>query len=225
MALAMIKSDAQIQQDVYRELKWDTRVDETDVGVEVDHGIVTLTGTVRNYPIRLAAQQAAHRVHGVLDVVNDLAVKLPGSTFTNDTDLAAAIRRTLEWNVVVPDEHIRTTVSHGWVTLEGEVESWAQRYDAERAVHRLLGVLGITNQLTVRRVGTTAEEVRTTIEEAIERQAEREADRIQVTVHDGVVTLRGTVHSWREKRAALGAAGHAPGIIRVEDQLQLRPYS
>lgn len=225
MALAMIKSDAQIQQDVYRELKWDTRVDETDVGVEVDHGIVTLTGTVRNYPIRLAAQQAAHRVHGVLDVVNDIAVKLPGSTFTNDTDLAAAIRRTLEWNVVVPDEHIRTTVSHGWVTLEGEVESWAQRYDAERAVHRLLGVLGITNQLTVRRVGTTAEEVRTTIEEAIERQAEREADRIQVTVHDGVVTLRGTVHSWREKRAALGAAGHAPGIIRVEDQLQLRPYS
>lgn len=224
MALAMVKSDAQIQQEVYRELKWDTRVDETDVGVEVDHGIVTLTGTVHSYPTRLAAQQAAHQVHGVLDVVNDLAVKLPGSTYKNDTDLAAAIRRALEWNVVVPDEHIRTTVSHGWITLEGEVESWTQRDDAERAIRRLTGVVGITNKLDVRRAVVTSEAVRTTIEEALERQAEREADRLQVTIHGGVVTLRGTVRSWREKRAALGAAGHAPGIIRVEDQLRIDPY-
>lgn len=224
MAQSLVKSDAQIQQDVYRELKWDTRVDETDVGVEVDHGIVTLTGTVRNYPIRLAAQQAAHLVHGVLDVVNDIEVKLPGSSYQTDTDLAAAVRQTLEWNVVVPDEHIRTTVSHGWVTLEGEVEKWTQRDDAERAVRRLMGVLGITNKLAVTRAVTTAEAVRTTIEDALERQAEREADRLQVTVHDGVVTLRGTVRSWREKRAALGAAGHAPGIIRVEDQLRIEPY-
>jgi osmotically-inducible protein OsmY len=225
MAQSMVKSDAQIQQDVYHELKWDTRVVETDVGVEVDHGIVTLTGTVRSYPIRRAAQEAAHLVHGVLDVANDIEVKLPGSSHKTDTDLAAAVRLALEWNVVVPEERIHTTVSHGWVTLEGEVESWAQRDDAERAVRRLTGVLGSTNKLTVPRAVITAETVRTAIEAALERQAEREADHLQVTVDDGVVTLRGSVRSWREKRAALGAAGHAPGIIRVEDQLQISPYS
>ena len=41
--------DSEIQQAVLRELHWDTRVDETDVGVEVDHGVVTLTGTVDSF--------------------------------------------------------------------------------------------------------------------------------------------------------------------------------
>ena len=39
------KTDAAVQQDVIREFKWDTRVEETEVGVEVDDGVLTLTGT------------------------------------------------------------------------------------------------------------------------------------------------------------------------------------
>ena len=65
------RTDAQFQQDVLQELRWDTRVKETDVGVEVDRGIVTLTGKVDSWAARLAAQDAAHRVAGVLDVAND----------------------------------------------------------------------------------------------------------------------------------------------------------
>jgi osmotically-inducible protein OsmY len=49
MVKSTARSDAAIQQDVQRELKWDTRVEETDVGVEVDNAIVTLTGTVSSY--------------------------------------------------------------------------------------------------------------------------------------------------------------------------------
>ncbi len=59
---SVTKTDSQIQQDVLRELKWDTRVEETDVGVEVDEAVVTLTGTVSSYAKRMAAQEAAHRV-------------------------------------------------------------------------------------------------------------------------------------------------------------------
>lgn len=46
MAKMMKETDAQLHRRVLDELKWDTRVDETDVGVEVDDGVVTLTGTV-----------------------------------------------------------------------------------------------------------------------------------------------------------------------------------
>ena len=70
--------DSEIQLAVLRELGWDSRVDETDIGVEVHRGVVTLTGTVDSYIKRLAAQQAAHRVVGVRDVANDIAVKIPG---------------------------------------------------------------------------------------------------------------------------------------------------
>ena len=78
--LIMTKSDSDLQQDVLRELSWDSRVEETEVGVEVDRGVVTLTGTVSSWAIRVAAQEAAHRVAGVLDVANDIKVKLPGDS-------------------------------------------------------------------------------------------------------------------------------------------------
>jgi osmotically-inducible protein OsmY len=65
------KTDAMIQQDVIQELTWDTRVHATDVGVEVDSGVVALTGTVDSYAKSRAAQEAAHLVAGVLDVAND----------------------------------------------------------------------------------------------------------------------------------------------------------
>jgi osmotically-inducible protein OsmY len=81
-------SDARIQLDVIKELKWDTRVNETDVGVEVDGGIVTLTGTVSSFAKAHAAQEAAHRVKGVLDVANTIEVHLPGREGPTDTDLA-----------------------------------------------------------------------------------------------------------------------------------------
>src|SRR5690349_5074708 len=44
-----VKSDTQIHQDVLRELHWDSHVGDTEVGVEVDQGVVTLTGTVESY--------------------------------------------------------------------------------------------------------------------------------------------------------------------------------
>ena len=71
MPAVAIKTDQEVQQDVFREFRWDSRVDQTEVGVEVDEGIVTLTGTVDSYAKKLAAREAAHRVIGVLDVTAD----------------------------------------------------------------------------------------------------------------------------------------------------------
>jgi osmotically-inducible protein OsmY len=223
MAGTIVKSDSQIHKAVLEELKWDTRVDETDVGVEVDNGVVTLTGHVANYAKKLAAEDAAHRVSGVLDVANDVAVHVPGGFYKTDTEIAQAIRGALEADVFVPAERIETTVYNGLVRLAGDVDYWSQREDAERAIRWLPGVVGVTNAIEVRPPEVAAETVRETIEEALERRAEREAGRIQVTVHDGRVTLNGRVHSWAEKRAVMGAAGHAPGVRSIEDRLRVSP--
>ena len=123
--MSSVKTDAQIKHEVLRELAWDPRVDETDVGVEVDRGVVTLTGTVATWAKRVAAQEAAHRVAGVLDVANDVVVKIPGTLLRTDTDIAQAVRQALEWDALVPHERIQSTVANGWVTLEGSVDSWA----------------------------------------------------------------------------------------------------
>ena len=222
----MMKSDSQIQQEVLRELSWDPRVDETEVGVEVDHGVVTLTGTVSSWAKRVAAQEAAHRVAGVLDVANDIKVKLPGDLVRTDTEVAQTVRRALEWDALVPHERIQSTVSNGWVTLEGTVDTWAEREDAERAVQNLIGVRGVTDKMTVTMTKRVEpEEVREAIENALERRAEREAKRIKVEVTGaGTVTLTGQVRSWAEKRATLAAARFAPGVRSVEDHLEINPW-
>ena len=111
------KSDSEIQQDVLGELKWDTRVEETGIGVTVYNGVVTLTGIVSSYGKRMAAQEAAHRVAGVLDVANDLQVRIPDGLGRTDSEIAQAIRHALEWDIWIPADRIQSTVSDGWVTL------------------------------------------------------------------------------------------------------------
>src|SRR5690242_17767431 len=109
------KSDAQIQQEVLRELNWDTRVEETEIGVIVDNGVVTLTGNVGSYGKKLAALEAAHRVAGVLDVADEVQVVVRGGKTRTDTEIAQAVRNALEWDVMVKAARIRSTVTNGWV--------------------------------------------------------------------------------------------------------------
>jgi osmotically-inducible protein OsmY len=217
------KSDSQIQQEVLRELKWDTRVEETEVGVTVENGIVTLTGTLSSYAKKLAAQEAAHRVFAVLDVANDIQVRVPGSLGRTDAEIAQAVRKALEWDVWINEELIKSTVSNGFVTLEGVVGVLRERDDVERVIRNLDGVRGVTNKIQVKPAKISAEDVREAIEEALERRAEREARHIKVEVHDSFVKLSGRVRSWAEKRAILGIVSHAPGVRAVEESLFVDP--
>jgi osmotically-inducible protein OsmY len=213
------RTDSEIQKHVLQELKWDPRVSETEVGVQVKAGVVTLTGTISSLGKKVAAVEAAHRVRGVLDVADELEVAPAGAGAPRDTDLAQAVREALRWNVFVDETAIRSTVSGGWVTLEGEVSDWFQRDAAVRAVRDLAGVRGLTNLMTVKRPKVDATTVRSAIDSALARQADQEAKRIAVAVKNGVVKLTGTVRSWSEKRTVERAAGFSPGVLRVENEL------
>lgn len=175
------KSDEELQGEVVFQLGWDSRVKQTEIGVTVRKGVVTLTGTVDSYAKKLAAQQAAHRVSGVLDVANDIQVHVVGDTERGDADIASALRHSLDWNVLVPAERIHSTVTNGWVTLKGEVECYRERVDAERAVSVLPGVRGVINNLQVK-APVEPERVKFLIEDVLERRADREANRIRVKV-------------------------------------------
>jgi osmotically-inducible protein OsmY len=218
------KTDYEIKQQILREMKWDSRIAWAQIGVEVHDGLVTLSGAVSTYARKTAAQQAAHRVAGVLDVVNEIEVEPTGTFARTDQEIAKAVRHTLEWDALVPDERIRSTVSDGWVILEGDVEVWRQREDAEKAVLRLAGVVGVINKISILPREIAADELRQEIEEALETRADREADRLRIEVKNGAVELWGRVHSWQEKRAVLGSIGHLPGVLEVKEHLRIDPY-
>jgi osmotically-inducible protein OsmY len=218
----MIRGDNDIQTDVLDEFAWDPEVEASDVGVEVDDGVVTLTGTVDRYAVKLAAEEAAQRVDGVRAVANNLSVHTPRTY--NDTDIATAAANTLEANIALPAGAIETTVQNGTVTLRGEVGSHYQRTAAEDAVEYLRGVRNVINLITVKQPQVSSSEVRSGIERALLRAAAVDADRVRVRTEDGHVWLSGTVHSWAEKHEAAAAAWRARGVTHVTNNLTVRPY-
>jgi osmotically-inducible protein OsmY len=144
-----VHSDEQIHEAVLNELKWDSDVVGANIWVEVDEGIVTLAGTVGTEEAKRAAQAAVHRVVGVLGVANDLQVHPPSSFAETDTDIAYAVRAALAQRLAGSHERIHATVTDGWVTLEGTVDTARERSRAQRAISHLPGVQGVTNQIAI----------------------------------------------------------------------------
>jgi len=212
--------DEAIQKDVLDELKWNAYVRPNEIGVSVKDGIVTLTGWVDSYMKKIAAEEAAHRVPGVKAVANDIEVRLLSSDERTDAELAAAVLNALKWDAAIPTGKIDVTVSKGWVTLKGEVEFAFQKRDAERAVHRLTGVKGVTNLITVTS-HVSPSELKQQIEKALVRNAQTDASHITVEMQGSKAILRGTVRSYAEKKAAEDTAWSAPGVTDVDNRITI----
>lgn len=216
------KTDDELKHEVMRELSWDTRTWNQKIDVDVDEGVVTLSGTTSSYRQKEAAQAAAHRVLGVMDVANDILIKIDRPH--SDVEIAHAVRQALEWDAFLPDSEITSTVSAGWVKLEGKVDSLTERAEAVRTVENLTGVAGVVNELKVEVPKPDVKNLRESIETALERRADREAERFRVVLADGEVSLFGRVHSWPEKKAVVGSISHARGVTKINDHLKIDPY-
>jgi len=146
------RTDGGIQHDVSAELRWDEQVATTSIDVSVDAGVVTLTGVVDGWGRRMAAQEAAHRVPGVLDVINLLRVKLPGSREGLDRQIERSLRHALERDELLgalEPVRIDVEVDGGVVTLSGSVESWRQHDRAVHAADTIAGVQAVVSRIEV----------------------------------------------------------------------------
>jgi len=217
-----MKTDHQIKQDVVAELEWDPAINSNAIGIAVNDGVVTVSGHIDTYAQKRVIEKALRRVNGVKTIALDLDVSLSQQNQREDTGLALAVQNALKWNSAVPVDKIRAAVDNGWVTLAGEVDWNYQRAAAEKAVRPLVGVTGISNDISLSPRPVPAD-VTSSIEGALKRQAEREAKRVQVDVSGSTVTLRGDVRSWPEHTAAVGAAWSAPGVRKVIDELHVNP--
>jgi osmotically-inducible protein OsmY len=213
-------TDAGLAHDVLDEVLWDTRIDASRINATADDGTVVLTGLVDTYYERMAAEERAWGVAGVRHVQNDLVVDLAAREVL-DADLAAGARAALDANGLVPTGAVSVTVTDGWVIMTGNVRHYYQKQAAEHVVMHLRGLRGYTDDVTVSR--HPAQDVSSGIRDSLTRSAAVDADGITVTDQDGLVTLDGTVRSYAESREAEDAAGRAPGVVRIQNNLVIAP--
>jgi osmotically-inducible protein OsmY len=217
-----MKSDSEIERDVKEELKWNPDLDATDIGVSVSKSVVALTGFVKSYFDRYEAEQAAKRVAGVVGVANDIEVRIPNVDERPDPDIARDAVAALKTQLPFSSEHIKVVVKNAWITLEGQVEWQYQKHRAEKAVQRIKGVKGVTNAIQLKPRAEPLQ-IKNKIMEAFKRNAEVDANRIQIEANGSEVILKGTVRSWIEREEAERIAWSAPGVTKVEDRIVVAP--
>ncbi len=215
-----MKTDAQLQQDVMNELKWEPSVHATQIGVEVQDGVVTLAGEVSSYLEKWNAESAALRVAGVKALTVDMKVKLSALGQRTDADIAQSAKNVLSWSTSVPKDAIKVMVEGGWLSLTGDVEWQFQRQAAADALRHLAGVTGISNEIGIKPV-LSSSSVKSDIEAALKRRAVADGKAITVEVDGGDVTLTGSVHSWAERDLATRSAWGSAGVRQVVDKMTM----
>jgi osmotically-inducible protein OsmY len=213
-----MKNNAELQTEVQNAIKWEPLLHAAEIGVTVKDGIVTLTGTVDSYSKKIEAESAAKKVIGVKALVENIEVKFSNTWAKSNLEIAETVLKALDANLSVPKGKVSVTVENGWVTLEGELPWNYQKEAAKNVINFLVGVKGVTNNITIKSENTNAIEKKA-VENAIHRSWSVNDHDINVTVAGSTVTLNGTVNSWYQKEEAGRLAWNTPGISHVKNEL------
>lgn len=186
--------------------------------VQVNHAHVVLKGQVDTLRERTAALHLARETQGVMNVDNQLVVRHRPDT--TDQALKTTLTRTLQRSPHLDHSAVRVGVKRGHAVFRGEVRCEFHKQLAEDLVAGIPGVAGIDNRVTIQGDVPVEEDGRLTqrVRRRLRANPWVDGKRIDVTVRDGVATLKGTVASPMEWMVATDIAGHS-GVKDVDNLL------
>ena len=199
-------------------IKWQPLLHAAEIGVTAKDGVVSLTGVVDSYAKKTETEEAAKSVAGVTALVEKIEVRYPSSYIKTNVEIANEVLAALKARWDVPQDKVKVKVEAGWITLSGEVSWNHQKEAAKDAIKSLLGVIGVTNDITIKSESMESVE-KAGIERALKRNWAFYDDDIRVQVSGHRATLTGIVDSLYEKDEAGRIAWNAPGVWSVDNEL------
>ncbi len=143
-----------------------------------------------------------------------------------DEQLKKDVMDELDWDPSINAAQVGVAVSNGVVTLAGHLDTYAEKHAIERAVQRVRGVTGIAVEVDVKLDPThrrSDSDIAAAIESAFKWHALVPADRIQVMVEKGWVSLRGEVEWDYQRREAEKAVRSLTGVVGVSNGIAMKP--
>ena len=144
----------------------------------------------------------------------------------NDRTLRQDIIDELDFVPSIDASSIGVAVEDGIVTLSGHVASYTQKTTVERVIGRVKGVKGIAEEIEVRypgAVGTSDDEIAKRAVSLIKWSSVVPADKVQVKVQKGWVTLTGTLEWNYQKTGAADVLRHLEGVTGIGNMIELKP--
>src|SRR6266516_6747373 len=144
-----------------------------------------------------------------------------------DEDIQADVLDELKWDMRVRPNEIGVAVKDGVVTLTGWVDSYLKKLAAEEAAHRVPGVKAVANDIEVRLPGSaerTDADLAAAVLNALKWEADIPTGKIDVTVSQGWVTLKGEVEYGFQKRLAEQAVQRLSGVKGVTNLIVVKPH-
>jgi osmotically-inducible protein OsmY len=144
----------------------------------------------------------------------------------DDYQLQRHVLDELKWEPEVEATHVGVSVKDGVVTLTGHVPSFGEKYAAEKAAKRVLGVKGVANELDVKLPDSskrTDEDIAIAAVKALENTVSLPKDKVKVVVRSGWITLEGEVEWQYQKDSAERAVRYLTGVVGVSNQIKIKP--
>ena len=192
--------DKELQERIQTAMTFDPRVFSFDIEVEVKSPFVTLRGNVTSKEARMAAEEDAMNIRGVISVNNLIKVKSHEAVPT-DNKLVESVKNTLLSDTQGSYANVDILASKGWVYLSGNMKTEYLKERAEQLImSRLSGVLEIQNSLVADYTKNTLPDwiIEANIRTRLYENPFINSSRIIVDLDDGLVTLDGKVQNFTE---------------------------
>ncbi|HXV62813.1 MAG TPA: BON domain-containing protein, partial [Vicinamibacteria bacterium] len=225
----LVRSDDELKAEIETTLEWDLFVDDGLIEVEVEDGVVSLTGTVGSAAEKWRATTTAW-VTGVKEVdasglnverwARDEDLRRRKYAARSDEEIRAAVEDALARDPRVLAFPLSVYVDGGNVTLRGIVDNLRARHAAEQDARNTVGILRVSNRIKVRVTpGLNDEDIRSDVVQAFIRDSVVESYEIDVRVVGGKVTLSGQTDSYFEKFHADDVVSGVEGVVSVENRI------